>query len=211
LSTLALLQRALAEGAETPADAVSERILDAALDLAGASGLRNLTMDQVARRAGVGRMTVYRRFGDRDGLVQALTVRESRRCLAELDSAADVSQPMEEQIAEGFVVSLRLAATHPLLARLATAEGDVVLQTLTARRGGVFTVATTFLAERLRAAQRSGVLPADVDVDAVAELLVRLTMSFVLLPASTLPLHDEERLRDIARRHLVPLVVARRS
>lgn len=210
MSALALLQRALAEGAEAPDDAVSERILDAALDVAAASGLRNLTMDQVARRAGLGRMTVYRRFGDRDGLVQAMTVRESRRCLAELDAAASVDQPMEEQIAEGFVVSLRLASTHPLLARLATVEGEVVLQTLNARRGGVFALATTFLAARLRSAQRGGVLASDVDVEAVAELLVRVMMSFVLMPSSVLPLDDEERLRDIARRHLVPLVVAPR-
>jgi AcrR family transcriptional regulator len=211
LSALALLQRALAEGAKPPGDAVSDRILDAALDVAAATGLRNLTMDQVARRAGVGRMTVYRRFGDRDGLVQALVVRETRRCLAELDAAASIDQPIAEQVEAGFVVSLRLASTHPLLARLATVEGEVVLRTLNARRGGGFTVATAFLAERLRRSQRSGVLAADADVDAVAELLVRITMSFVLLPTSTLPLDDEDRLRAIARRHLVPLVVAPRS
>jgi AcrR family transcriptional regulator len=155
-------------------------------------------------------MTVYRRFGDRDGLVQALSLREAQRCLAELDAAASADQPIEEQVQEGFVVSLRLASTHPLLARLATVEGEVVLQTLNARRGGAFAVATAFLSQRLRRAQRSGVLAADVDVGAVAELLVRITMSFVLLPASTLPLDDEDRLRAIARRHLVPLVVAPR-
>ena len=40
--------------------------------LAAASGLRNLTMDDVARRAQVGRMTVYRRFGARSALIDAL-------------------------------------------------------------------------------------------------------------------------------------------
>src|SRR6478672_596917 len=133
---LATLTRALADA---PADdATSTRILDAALELAGASGLRHLTMDDVARRAGVGRMTVYRRFHDRQGLVDALSARESRRCLAELDAAADPSQPIADQVAAGFVTSIRLATEHPLLARLARAEPESVLTTL---NGGIVAAA----------------------------------------------------------------------
>ena len=81
---------------------MSERILDAALELVAASGLRNLTMDEAASRAGVGRMTVYRRFGDREGLIDALAARESRRCLAELDRAVDPALPVAEGIARGL-------------------------------------------------------------------------------------------------------------
>ena len=202
---LAVLARALDKDVGTPDDAISERILDAALAIGAASGLRGLTMDQVARRARVGRMTVYRRFGDRERLVEALGVRETRRCLAELDAATDPAQPIADQIAEGFVTSLRLAAEHPLLSRLAAVEPEAVLDTLNARRGP-FVAAVAYLVDRLRRSQRAGVLARDVDVDAVAELLVRVTLSFVLLPGSSLPLDDEPRLRAIARRHLVPLV-----
>ena len=194
---LAVLARALDPQVGTPEDAVSARILDAALALSAASGVRNLTMDAVARRARVGRMTVYRRFGDRDGLVDALTVREARRCFAALDGAADPDQPVADQVAAGFVTSLRMAAEHPLLARLARVEADTVLEAL---NGGLFDAAVAFLAARLRL-----VVP-DADVDAAAELLVRIACSFVLLPASRLPLGDEDRLREIARTHLVPLL-----
>ena len=197
---LATLTRALADA---PADdATSTRILDAALELAGASGLRHLTMDDVARRAGVGRMTVYRRFHDRQGLVDALSARESRRCLAELVGAADPSQPIADQIAAGFVTSVRLAAEHPLLARLARAEPESVL---TALNAGVFAVAVEFVAERLRQSQAAGVL-GKVDVDASAELLVRLALSFVLVPGSKLPLDDPERLAAIARDQIAPIL-----
>jgi AcrR family transcriptional regulator len=203
---LAVLARALDKGVDPPDDAVSERILDAALALSAASGVRNLTMDEVARRARVGRMTVYRRFDDREGLVEALGVRETRRCLAELDAATDPTAPIAEQVAEGFVTSVRLAAEHPLLARLAQVEPEVVLDTLNAHRGGAFAAAVAFLAHRLRQSQDAGVVGKDVDVDVVAELLSRVAFSFVLVPASSLPLDDEERLRTIARRHLLPLV-----
>src|SRR5918992_3714381 len=93
-----VLELALDPSVAHPDDALSERILDAALDLAAAFGLRNLTMDDVARRAKVGRMTVYRRFGSKQALVDALSVRESRRCLAALDAAAPVDAPAEEQV-----------------------------------------------------------------------------------------------------------------
>lgn len=199
-ATLATLERVLAE---PPADdAVSTRILDATLELAGATGLRHLTMDEVARRGRVGRMTVYRRFRDRQGLVDALTARETRRCLAELDAAADPSQPIADQIVAGFVTSIRLATEHPLLARLARAEPESVLSAL---NGGVFAAAVAFLADRLRQAQSAGVL-GDVNVEASAELLVRLALSFVLVPGSKLPTDDPARLAAVAREQIAPML-----
>jgi AcrR family transcriptional regulator len=202
---LATLRRALAD--PPVEDATSSRVLDAALELVAVSGLRHLTMDDVARRAGVGRMTVYRRFSDRQGLVDALNARETRRCLAELDAAADPSQPIADQVAAGFVTSIRLATEHPLLARLARAEPASVLEALNA---GVFAAAREFLAERLRQSQAAGVL-GDVDVDASAELLVRLALSFVLVPDSKLPLRDPGRLAATARDHIAQMLTADRA
>ena len=48
------------------------RILAAARALANDRGPRALTMQAVASAAGVGKATVFHRFGDRDGLVRAL-------------------------------------------------------------------------------------------------------------------------------------------
>jgi TetR/AcrR family transcriptional regulator, repressor for uid operon len=203
---VALLARALDTAVEPPDDAISERVLDAALELAAASGIRNLTMDDVARRAGVGRMTVYRRFGDKTRLVEALGVREGRRCLAELDAAARPDQPIADQVAEGFVTSVRLAREHPLLNRLARIEPESVLRALTADGGAMFALARAFLAERLRAAQKAGTLDRKVAVDEAAELLVRLSFSFALIEDSVLPLEDPDRARDVARRLIAPIL-----
>lgn len=56
------------------ADAARNRrkILAAAADIIAARGARSLSLDEVARAAGVGVGTVYRRFGDRAGLISAL-------------------------------------------------------------------------------------------------------------------------------------------
>jgi AcrR family transcriptional regulator len=200
-----LLELALDPRVEPPDDAASERILDAALALSAASGMRNLTMDDVAGRAGVGRMTVYRRFGDKGRLVEALAVREGRRCLAELDAATRPEAPIEDQIAEGFVTSLRIAREHPLLNRLARLEPETVLGVFVADGSAVFAMARAFLAERLLASQRAGVL-GPLDAEQAAELLVRLTLSFVLMQESALPLDDEDATREVARRLIAPVL-----
>ncbi|MGW0569831.1 TetR/AcrR family transcriptional regulator [Streptomyces tauricus] len=48
------------------------RLLDAAAQIVREHGLKQLTMEAVATAAGVGKGTVFRRFGDRTGLMQAL-------------------------------------------------------------------------------------------------------------------------------------------
>lgn len=48
------------------------RVLAAAADLFAEHGITDVTMDDIAARAGVGKGTLYRRFGDRSGLAAAL-------------------------------------------------------------------------------------------------------------------------------------------
>lgn len=54
-----------------------ERIIDAAVDVFFEEPTASLSLDEVARRAGVTVQTVVRRFGGRDGLLAAAAERES--------------------------------------------------------------------------------------------------------------------------------------
>ena len=71
------------------ADRTSQRILDAALTEAAAVGLQRITVEDVVRRAGVSRMTAYRRYPRRDDLVEALVRRETQRFLGAVADAID--------------------------------------------------------------------------------------------------------------------------
>lgn len=70
-------------GPEAPlrADAVRNRalLLEAAVRLVAERGAAAITMESVATAAGVGKGTVSRRFGDRQGLLQALLDHSERR------------------------------------------------------------------------------------------------------------------------------------
>ena len=52
-----------------------ERVLDAAADLVAEDAFHTATMDDLARRAGVARATVFSRFGTKLGVLEALSLR----------------------------------------------------------------------------------------------------------------------------------------
>ncbi len=54
-----------------PGMSTRDRILQAAIALFVEQGIRKVSMDEVAARSGVSRVTLYRYFGDREALVRA--------------------------------------------------------------------------------------------------------------------------------------------
>jgi AcrR family transcriptional regulator len=186
-------------------DSVAERILDAALVQVAAVGLRRTTVDDVARRAGVGRITVFRRFGSKDRLFEVLAVREARRFFAAIEAATGALDDPVERMVASFVAGLRLARGHPLLDRLARIEPETVLAALAHDRPPVMSLARELVARPLREAHRRGELQLE-DADAVAETLLRLAVSFLLLPHSVVDLDDEAMTRAFAHRVIAPIL-----
>src|SRR4051795_2691620 len=64
-----------------------KRIIDAALEEYGQQGWSGFTMDGVARRAGVGKSTVYLRWQDKDSLLTA-AVHSSSHALGMVDTGS---------------------------------------------------------------------------------------------------------------------------
>nr|BFE30007.1 TetR/AcrR family transcriptional regulator [Actinomadura rugatobispora] len=182
---------------------LTTRILDAALEEFGSYGLRRTSVDNVARRAGLARATVYRRFGSKKDLMQAVALREARRAMVVMVRAAERRPTIEDRLVEGFVTGVGLARGNPLLARLISAEPELILPYLTTDSRFVLTFARDFLAEQFRRSAGPPPVPAP---DAAAEIMVRLAMSIFLAPQSCIPLETEADLRAFARTYLVPLL-----
>ncbi|MFF3504663.1 TetR/AcrR family transcriptional regulator [Streptomyces sp. NPDC003247] len=200
-----LLARAIAQP-ETE-EKVARRILDAALEEFTAFGLRRSSMDDVAKRAGVSRVTVYRRFQSKDKLVEACLLREGSRFFQQLDAAVAALPTMEERVVEGFVVALRHTRAHPLFGGLLRLEPELVLPYFTVQGGPSLAATCDYLTAHLRRAQRAEGRP-DSDPRPVAELMVRVAVSFLLNPASCIEMEDEDQARAFARRYLAPLLDA---
>lgn len=199
-----LLELVLASGQHT--DSVAVGVLDAALGEFLDYGLRRTNVDMVARRAGVSRATLYRRFDNKDALVQAVLIRECRRFFVSIVEAIGPLPTVEQRLVEGFVTGVRYARTDPLLTRLLSSDPEALLPYLTVNGELVVAVARDFLVWQGNQVP-GGVSAVDGRTpDGVAELFVRLALSFTLTPQSCIPLDDDEQVREFARNYLAPLV-----
>src|SRR3954471_5204291 len=134
------------------ADVTADRILSAALEQFEDFGIRRTTMEDVARRAHVSRVTVYRRFPGKEHLVAAVIVAEAQRFFAELELAVGALDSVEERIVEAFVHTLAAAREQRLLNRLLRTEPAALLPHLTIEGGPVIAAGTAFLARHMRIA-----------------------------------------------------------
>jgi AcrR family transcriptional regulator len=189
------------------ADATGRRVVDAARATFATSGLRSTTMEDIARAAGVGRATLYRRFGSKDALVQTVLHAELRDYLAELNASTRHVEGFDAQIAEGFVVTLRYVRERSLLSAVVQLDGESGLASYTVLAGPVIAAARDYLAARIEIAQRDGDA-ATFDPAPVAELIVRLCHSLMLTPGGAIP-DDGDAARTFARQVLVPILTRR--
>lgn len=186
-------------------DSTSDQVLDAALALFIEFGLRRTTMEDVAQRAGIGRATLYRRFGDKDQLVQAVILRECQQQLALIEQHLEGQRSAVDSLIEAFVLAVTRAHVHPLLIRLLSSEAETILPYLTTQLPEVTTFARLYLAAQLRKSQQQGHV-AKLPAEQTAELLLRLTQSLVLSPVGVIDPASETSVRDFANTFLRPLL-----
>ena len=154
-------------------------ILDAAAHLVERAGFRGVTLAEVAHRAGVSRRTVYRYFGDRDGLLDGLIGRERDRFVTAALDAAGPDDDLRTAASRSILAILTLAVDSRLLAKLRSTDPELLHPRFAARSGTVIDVVTptttAFLAHYLPDAD-----PALGRV--AADLISRLLVSYVADP-----------------------------
>ena len=109
-------------------------LLDAARDCVLAVGLRRTTLTDVARRAGVSRMTMYRRWPDMGSLIGDLMTREWST-LAQVSADAAVGSTARERLVDGIVRGVAALRTHPVFRRIVEVDPEILLPYLVDRRG----------------------------------------------------------------------------
>src|SRR3954451_19254255 len=112
-----------------PADAA---VLDAALECVLAVGVRRTTLTDVARRAGLSRMTLYRRWPDLDTLVADVMTRELLAV-----AGAGLAGPGLARVAlvDRFVEVADRLRTHPLIRKIVDVDPELLLPYVLDRRG----------------------------------------------------------------------------
>ncbi|MFE5210968.1 TetR/AcrR family transcriptional regulator [Streptomyces sp. NPDC056600] len=193
------------EGAD-PDDDIAARLLDAAYEQFCRIGIKRSTMADVAKLAGVSRITVYRRFATKDVLVEQVVRREFRRYFDRFVHDVQGAETVADRVELGFVSSLRAIRRNALIGGLMAVEPDAVVPSMTSDGGRTLAAVRQFLAGGLRREQQAGNVSEDVDVDLVAEMMVRISASFLVIPSHVVDLEDDEQMRAVARRFLVPML-----
>lgn len=187
-------------------DAMTVRLLDAAFEQFCRTGITRCSMGDVARQAGVSRITVYRRFATKGELVQQVVRREFRRYFAQFIADIRDAPTLADRVALGFVSSMRAIRHNPLIGALMTTEPQSVVLSLTGDGGRTLSMVQRFLAGRLRQEQQAGEVAESVDVAVVAEMMVRVSASLLVIPSHVIDVSDETRLAALARTHLAPML-----
>lgn len=185
-------------------DPATRAILDAAVIEFERHGFRRAALDDVARRAGVSRTTIYRRFAGRDELVAAVIDRENAALCA--DIAAELrAAPQSNYYVEAFTSAIMRLRRHRVLDRLIADEPALALQLGRQHYGAavdrivdaLHTIFPAGFAERI--GERA--------VTEFADTIFRYAMMALLLPGPR-PLATADDIRAFATEHFLPSLPA---
>lgn len=107
--------------------------LDAARECILAVGWRRTTLTDVARRAGVSRMTIYRRWPDMQTLLSDLMVREWTGLVT--DAGLPTGGTPLERLAEGIPATVSALRSNELFRRIIEVDPELLLPYLFSRLG----------------------------------------------------------------------------
>ncbi|BCI51475.1 TetR family transcriptional regulator [Mycolicibacterium litorale] len=186
-------------------DSATEAILDAAVAEFERHGFRRVALDDVARRAGVSRTTIYRRFANRDELVAAVVERENVALFADIARELKDAGPQSNYYVEAFTLSILKFRGHRILNGMLAEDPAFVL----ALAHQHWAAAVERMAEALRVifpagfAERIGPRV----VNELADVILRYAAMVLLLP-SMQPLDTADELRAFATQHFLPSLPA---
>jgi AcrR family transcriptional regulator len=162
-----------------------ERLLAAARELIAERGA-GVPLEDIAKRAGVGIATLYRRFPDRDALLRAVVLDALTRTRLAAERAAELDDPFEALATYlRFALELRVSAVMPQVLDVIDLDDPEIAAARDA----------TVVERLVDAARESGDLPDDIRFADVAMMLVRIARP---LPGP-LPMEAKD---ELARRHL---------
>jgi AcrR family transcriptional regulator len=175
-------------------------------------GWRRTTLTEVARRAGVSRMTIYRAWPDMPAVLGDLMTREwgevVARAVTEADAAGGKSASAAERIVAEVIGTVRALRENELFVRIVELDPELLLPYLLTRRGRSQQAIAELTAGRIREGQADGSVR-EGDPVAIARALLLATHGFVLSAHTMVDDEVGEEALDAELQHLVRSVVAR--
>ncbi len=139
-------------GAQSSARSVDDQILDAARTCVVEFGVRRTTLAEIARRAGVSRPTVYRRWPDTGAIVADLLTREIGTAMPQPSGGGSARAQLVAVVA-GMSETVR---THPLFEKILRSDPELLVTYIVGRLGASQHAILDHLVPAVEAGQADG-------------------------------------------------------
>jgi AcrR family transcriptional regulator len=166
-----------------------DRLLDATERCLRRSGLKRITMTDVAREAGLSRAWLYRKFPDKSSLVLATLARIDEQFWADAHARVSAARGLPARVAEAVALS-RAQRPGALLVELKAREPEAFAQVMGTGLREMMPGMATFWYPYLEDAMRSGEVRSDIDVVRAAEWVMRMVLSLVTVPGHAVDVDD---------------------
>ena len=160
-------------------ESARDAYLDAARECILDVGWRRTTLTEVARRAGVSRMTIYRTWADMPKLLGDLMTREWTAVVDAAVAAQDPARPAVDRMVDSIVATVRRLRENELFVRIVELAPELLLPSLLSRRGRSQELILGLVTDAVRAGQEAGQVRAGNPV-AIARGLLLAAHGFVL-------------------------------
>jgi AcrR family transcriptional regulator len=154
-------------------------LLAAARETVLAVGVRRTTLVDVARRAGVSRMTVYRAFPDVASLVSALMTEEFAGFIDDVTRATADAANGRDRLVAATVHAAREIPNNPVFRRVADVDPELLLPYVVERLGTTQRAAAELLRGWISAGQADGSIRRG-DPKLLAHSVLLTAQSFIL-------------------------------
>ena len=141
-------------------------------------GLRRTTLADVARRAGVSRMTVYRQWNDLTTIVGALLTAELLGLMDQVSVEVAALPSARERLVEAAVLTAARVVDHPLYRKVLETDPELLLPLVFDRFGSTQQAAIDLVADWIADGQRDGSIRAG-DPAVLSTCLLLTAQSFV--------------------------------
>jgi AcrR family transcriptional regulator len=184
-------------------DGTEERILAAAELCLARLGVTRLSITDVAAQAGISRGGVYLHFADRQTLLDAVLTRAANRFVASSAEPISRRRTLVGQVAEAAVFIREHLGDSVLTLRLPADEESLLATLLTSRLERMVVAWVEFWLPYLAEAEDRGELRAGVDHRQAAEWIVRMMLSFAVMPGVSFDADHPDQVRAFVRSFIV--------
>lgn len=179
-----------------------DRVLDATERCLRRSGLRRMTMTEVAREAGLSRAWLYRQFPDKASLVLATLARIDGQFWADAHARVAAARGLPARVAEAVALS-RERQPGALLLELKAREPEAFAEVMGSGLRETVPGMAAFWHGYLEDAMGRGEVRPDIDVARAAEWVMRMVLSLVTVSGHAVDVDDPASVRRFVSDFLV--------